>query len=181
MKEAHRRAIGYALENGVMISFDPNIRLPLWEGKLDKLKEAILEFIPFAHVLKISDEELEFITGKTRVEDARDVLFTGNVELVLYTKGADGSEAHTKKASAQAPSRVVKAKDTTGAGDAFCGAMLYQLSRDGVEKETLGDIGAEKLREYLLFANRYCEYSVLGDGAIASYATMEQFMEYIKD
>lgn len=179
MKEAHRKAIMYALECGDMISFDPNIRLPLWKD-YDELRRAILEFIPYAHVLKISDEELEFITGKTEVEDAKDILFQGNVQLVIYTKGSDGAEAHTKTVSAKAPSRKVKAIDTTGAGDAFCGSFLYQLSRDGVTTDTLKDLTADQLEKYLLFSNRYCEYSVLGNGAIASYATAEQFEEYLK-
>ena len=140
----------------------------------------ILEFIPYAHVLKISDEELEFITGKTKVEDAKDILFQGNVQLVLYTKGSEGAEAYTKTASAEAPSRKVKAIDTTGAGDAFICSFLYQLSADGVTVDTLKDLAAEQMEKYLLFSNRYCEYSVLGNGAIASYATAAQFEEYLK-
>lgn len=179
MKEAHRKAIEYAIECGDMISFDPNIRMPLWKDPAD-LKKAILEFIPYAHVLKISDEELEFITGCTKVEDAKDILFQGNVKLVIFTKGKDGAEAHTLKAFAEAPSRVVKAIDTTGAGDGFCGSFLYQLSRDGVGIDDLAELSSEKLAEYLLFSNRYCEYSVQGNGAIASYATAEQFEEYLK-
>ncbi|MCI8549082.1 MAG: carbohydrate kinase [Lachnospiraceae bacterium] len=179
MKEAHRKAISYALECGDMISFDPNIRLPLWKD-YDELRRAILEFIPYAHVLKISDEELEFITGKTEVRDAEDILFQGNVQLVLYTKGADGAEAYTKSSSASVPSRKVKAIDTTGAGDAFIGSFLYQLSKDGVTIDTLKDLTDDQLANYLTFSNRYCEYSVLGNGAIASYATAAQFEEYLK-
>lgn len=178
MKEAHRKAISYALECGDMISFDPNIRLPLWKD-YNELRKAILEFIPYAHVLKISDEELEFITGCTKVEDAKDILFQGNVQLVVYTKGSDGAEAYTMTASAEAPSRKVKAIDTTGAGDAFIGSFLYQLSRDGVTIDGLKDLTKEQLEQYLLFSNRYCEYSVLGNGAIASYATEEQFKDYL--
>ena len=178
MKEAHRKAISYALECGDMISFDPTIRLPLWKD-YNELRKAILEFIPYAHVLKISDEELEFITGCTKVEDAKDILFQGNVQLVVYTKGSDGAEAYTMTASAEAPSRKVKAIDTTGAGDAFIGSFLYQLSRDGVTIDGLKDLTKERLEQYLLFSNRYCEYSVLGNGAIASYATAEQFKDYL--
>ena len=99
---------------------------------------------------------------------------------MIYTKGSDGAEAYTKTASAEAPSRKVKAIDTTGAGDAFIGSFLYQLSADGVTVDTLKDLTAEQLEKYLLFSNRYCEYSVLGNGAIASYATAAQFEEYLK-
>lgn len=179
MKEAHRKAINYALECGDMISFDPNIRMPLWKDPED-LKKAILEFIPYAHILKISDEELEFITGKTTIEEARDILFTGNVKIVIYTKGKDGAEAHTINAKAEAPSRYVKAVDTTGAGDGFCGSFLYQMSRDGVGVDDIEKLSEETLEQYLLFSNRYCEFSVQGSGAIASYASAEEFEEYLK-
>lgn len=65
MKDAHKKAIEYAKEAGAIISFDPNIRLALWKNASD-LKAAILEFMPKANILKVSDEEIEFITGKKR-------------------------------------------------------------------------------------------------------------------
>ena len=167
MKEAHRKAITYALECGDMISFDPNIRLPLWKG-YNELRKAILEFIPYAHVLKISDEELEFITGKTKVEDAKDVLFQGNVQLVIYTKGADGAEAYTKTASAEAPSRKVKAIDTTGAGDTFCGCFLacLQLGRP--------------LEACLHAAAAAAAIAVSRPGASASIPTMDEVTAFLR-
>ena len=77
MKEAHRKAIDCARRAGCMISFDPNIRLPLWENP-EALRNVIWEFAPMAHVLKISDEELEFITGKADIKEALPRLFAGN-------------------------------------------------------------------------------------------------------
>lgn len=94
MKEAHKRAIEIASDKGSIISFDPNVRFPLWESK-EALRDTILEFTPKANILKNSDEELEFITGYKTVEEAKEVLFQGNVKLVLFTKGGDGAEAHT--------------------------------------------------------------------------------------
>ncbi len=96
MKLAHKKAIEYALESNSIISFDPNIRLPLWDSE-QSCKNAISEFLPFAHIVKISDEELEFITGENDIEKSLHKLFVGNVELVLYTKGKDGVDAYTKK------------------------------------------------------------------------------------
>lgn len=63
MKDAHEKAIEYATNNGAIISFDPNVRLALWDD-IDLLRKRINEFIPKADIVKISDEELEFITGK---------------------------------------------------------------------------------------------------------------------
>lgn len=168
MKEAHKRAIEYAKEKGAIISFDPNIRLALWKNPQD-LKKAIYEFMPLADILKVSDEEIEFITGKSTVEEAFDDLFTGNVKMVIYTKGADGAECYTRKAKAAAQGEKVKAYDTTGAGDAFIGSFLYQLSADGVEADTLENVTVDKMEQYLAFSNRYCAESVTKAGAIASY------------
>ena len=70
MKYAHKKAIEYAKNNNAIISFDPNVRLPLWESEKD-CKDAILEFLPLANIIKISDEELEFITGETDIEKSK--------------------------------------------------------------------------------------------------------------
>lgn len=85
MKETHKEAIKIASEKGSIISFDPNVRFPLWESK-EALRNTILEFIPKANILKISDEELEFITGYTTIEEAKEVLFQGNVNLYCLQK-----------------------------------------------------------------------------------------------
>lgn len=173
MKQAHEKAIEYALEEGCLVSFDPNLRFALWEDA-NELYQAVQEFLPKAHVLKISDEELEFITGCKTMEEAKDVLFQGNVELVLYTKGSEGAEAYTKKTKAVSFGKRVEAVDTTGAGDAFIGSFLYQLTRDGIGREGLTDLSAEGLKEYLDFSNEYCGKSVMAHGAIASYPALEE-------
>ena len=130
--------------------------------------------MPYADILKISDEELEFITGYQTVEEAKEVLFQGNVKLVIFTKGADGAEVYTKSIKAVSEGKKVKAVDTTGAGDAFIGSFLYQISADNVTTETLSEMSEQKAIEYMNFSNAYCAYSVQGKGAIASYATMEE-------
>ncbi|MDU3724442.1 MAG: carbohydrate kinase, partial [Clostridium celatum] len=86
IKDAHRRAIELAKKNNCLISFDPNVRLPLWETP-EACKEAILEFLPFANIVKISDEELEFITGIADETEALNFLLQGAVEVIIYTKG----------------------------------------------------------------------------------------------
>ena len=168
MKQAHEKAIEYALEEDCFVSFDPNLRLALWEDEKE-LYQAVQEFLPKAHILKISDEELEFITGCKTIDEAREVLFQGNVKLVIYTKGSEGAEAFTRNAKGSSPGKKVKAVDTTGAGDAFIGSFLYQLTRDGVGKEDLESLSKEKLEEYLDYSNEYCARSVVKQGAIASY------------
>lgn len=170
MKEAHKKAIEYARKNGAVISFDPNVRLALWEDK-ELLRKAILEFLPLADIVKISDEELEFITGETEISKAKEKLFVGDVKLVLYTKGADGAEAFTKEISVTVGQKPVKAVDTTGAGDAFIGSFLYQLEDNKITRDELSMLTKEQLERQLAFSNAYCAESVKNYGAIASYPT----------
>ena len=75
--------------------FDPNVRLPLWEDKLE-CQRTINAFIPKAHIVKISDEELLFITGKKNEDEAIQSLFGGQVNVVIYTQGAQGATIFTK-------------------------------------------------------------------------------------
>ncbi len=173
MKEAHKQAISYAEKNGLLISFDPNLRKPLWNSE-KALHDTVQEFIPYAHILKISDEELEFLTGKTEIKDALPELFVGNVKMVIYTKGSDGAECYTKKATAFAPCEKVKAVDTTGAGDGFIGSFLYQLFQNGINADNMDEVSAEQMEEFLKFSNKFCGYSVQRSGAIASYPTMKE-------
>lgn len=173
MKEAHSQAIRYAKEKNAIISFDPNLRPALWKNP-NEMIETVREFIPLADIVKISDEELENITGENEIEVALDKLFSGRVKLVIYTEGSNGARAFTKKASAMAPCAEVKAVDTTGAGDGFIGAFLWCLHRDGVTSEQLENLGATKLEEYLKFANAFCGISVQKKGAIPSYPTLEE-------
>jgi fructokinase len=172
MKAAHDQAIDYATDAGTIVSFDPNIRLPLWPDE-SALRQTILEYMPRADLLKISDEELEFITGLTDIEEALDRLFVGRVKLILYTEGAGGARAFTQSSCAADRGIRVAATDTTGAGDGFIGSFLYQLSRDGVRREDLGQLQGSVLKRYLMFSNQFCAYSVQRSGAMDSYGTEE--------
>lgn len=173
MKEAHRQAIGYAEEAGAIISFDPNIRLPLWEDH-EALKRAVWEFLPKAHIIKLSDEEIAFITGQQDIEKALPELFVGNVQMVIYTQGSEGASVYTRKMHTHAPGVKVKAVDTTGAGDGFIGSFLFQMAEDNVTPAQLAELEAETAQRYLAFSNLFCAISVKQQGAIASYVKREE-------
>lgn len=174
MKSAHDKAIDYARANQAWISFDPNLRFPLWSD-LEALRSTVLDYIPKADILKVSDEEIDFIANGVEgtTEDRIRSLFIGNVKMIIFTKGADGAEVYLKNGlHAYAPSEKVKAIDTTGAGDAFIGSFLYQLHRDGMRPQDIledGDSVIEKLQVFLEKSNQYCGKSVQEIGAIASY------------
>ena len=128
---------------------------------------------------KISDEELEFVTGGTNIEHELDKLFVGNVKLIIFTKGKDGAEAYTKFAKASIPGIKTQVEDTTGAGDGFIGSFLYQLDKNSVDVDKLKLLNKEDLERYLDFSNRYCAISVTKKGAMDSYPTLDEFLEII--
>ena len=138
------------------------------------IRDSVWEFLPQADILKVSDEELEFLTGTTDIEKALPKLFTGHVQLVVYTCGSAGAYAYTRTAQGFAAVKPVKAVDTTGAGDGFIGSFLWQLCRDGVTVDSLPSAAPAQLEQWLAFSNRYCGESVQRYGAIASYPTAAQ-------
>jgi fructokinase len=178
MKHAHKRAISFVKERGGLISFDPNVRLPLWDAAED-CRAAILEFLPSAHFVKISDEELEFITGISSVEQAISSLFVGDIQAVVYTKGADGAELYVKNEKWTSPGYKVDVQDTTGAGDAFIGGFLFKLLEGIATPENLKEVLIEKHSEILQFANASGALTAAGKGAISALPKMEQIIELI--
>ncbi len=175
MRKAHDKAICYAKENGSIISFDPNVRLPLFSDH-EYLKNVIHEYIQYADILKISDEEVEFIFGNNDIEESLEYLFNKGVKLVVYTSGKNGAKAYTTNSVAQSDGIEVKAIDTTGAGDGFIGCLLYQLAKDNVSLKQLNSLAKDKLKKYLDTSNKFCSISVTKEGSIASYPKLEEIL-----
>lgn len=176
MKQAHLRAIDIMRKKGGIISFDPNLRFNLWQSK-EALKNAVREFIPLSDIVKLSEDELEFVTGTADPEQSAAWLFSQGVSLALITMGSKGAYAFTKTSQGFSPAKPVKAIDTTGAGDGFTGAFLWKLGQKGTTKAALEKIPMQYLCECLDFANSFCAVSVQKKGAIASYPTAEQMRQ----
>ncbi|HAX73113.1 MAG TPA: carbohydrate kinase [Firmicutes bacterium] len=173
IKQAHKKAIEYTLKHNGMISFDPNVRLPLWETP-EACREAILEFLPLAHIVKISDEELEFITGIKEEAAALQSLFVGNVEVVIYTKGTNGSDFITKNNKVSVESFVVRAEDTTGAGDSFIGSFLYQMAQTVQNIDELVHLEDKIVANMLTFCSATAALTVSKKGAIGALPSKEE-------
>lgn len=170
VKKAHIKAIEYAHKNQTIVSFDPNLRFSLWPD-VQSYKKTISEFIPLAHIIKVSDDELEFITGIKDEANAINSLFVGQVKVIILTKGNEGATMFTKSLSVSAPSHQVKAIDTTGAGDAFIGAILFQILKRGV---TLNNLESIVDLDILSFAHATSSIVVTRKGAIPSMPTLEE-------
>lgn len=175
VKYAHIKAIRAVKERGGTISFDPNVRLPLWDDK-ELCRRTIRDFIPLSHILKISDEELAFITGIEDVEEAIASLFVGDVRHVLYTRGADGTAWYSRSFRAEVPGYRVQAADTTGAGDAFIGALLAQLASG---PRLAAELGQDKALEMLAFANAAAAVTTTQQGAIPALPTYDEVTQFL--
>lgn len=178
MKKAHIKAIQIAKTRGGIISFDPNVRLPLW-NQTEDCRNTILKFIPMSHIVKISDDELEYITGIADERKAIESLFIGDVKLIIFTKGQKGADIYLKNTKYSSLGYPVLAEDTTGAGDAFIGGLLYQLLIYGAVQDNLEDIINEHYKDILSFANASGALTTTGKGAISSIPTKEQILLFL--
>jgi len=173
MKQAHIKAIQSAKARGGIISFDPNVRLPLWKSP-HECRNTILEFIPMAHIVKVSDEELEFITGIADEQKAIASLFTGDVKLVVFTKGSKGADIYVQSNKYSSIGYSVQVEDTTGAGDAFIGGFLYQLLNRNANQDNLEDTVRDFHKDILGFANASGALTTTGKGAISAIPSKEE-------
>ena len=174
VRAAHRRAVALAKQAGALISFDPNVRLPLWSSPAD-CQAAIREFLPSADLVKLSDDEVEFVTGCTDERAAAEKLFGMGCRLLIVTRGAAGSAAYTPHAEGFAETIRVPVTDTTGAGDSFIGSFLYQLTRDGVAADGLDKLTEQQLTDYLVCSAQYASLTVQHKGAVM--ATMDELRQ----
>ena len=125
-RTATQKAVAYAKSKGKLVSCDPNLRLPLWPDE-DAAKEQILWSLRQADVVKISDNEVEFLWGCTPEAGAEKLLEEFGVSLAMVTLGPDGCLLKTKSAAYRARCPKVHPIDTTGAGDIFGGSAMARL------------------------------------------------------
>lgn len=167
------RAVAYAKERGKLITFDPNLRKPLWKD-LDTAKEQMLWGLSKADVVKISDEEIEFLFGLNPQEGARKILNDYGVKLVFATCGADGCWFENQNACGHVDSlKNVKVVDTTGAGDIFGGSAVWKVMQSGKCPEELNEA---ELREAVRFACTAAGLSTTKPGGISSVPEEEEVL-----
>ena len=177
VKSAHKKMIEKAKQKGAIISFDLNIRLPLWDSE-DACRRAVLEFLPYADIVKLSDDELTFLTGNSDIQSGLPLLLSSNCKLILLTRGAAGSELITHQYSLHCSAVPVQAVDTTGAGDSFIGAFLSSLLRDQISLGQLSSLDCKVLERYLHFSSLYAAHTVTKKGAISAMASLEEIKAF---
>lgn len=175
VREATISAIKKAKENGALISLDPNLREPLWKS-LDDAKAQMKSALSYCDILKISDNEIEFLTGETDFDEGvKKISEDYNIKLICVTMGKDGSIAYydDKKVVAKGfhQENVV---DTTGAGDTFCGSVLNYICENGIS-----NLSNEQLKEMITFANAAASIVTTKAGAILSMPAREEIIELL--
>ena len=175
VREATKKAVETAKANGCLVSFDPNLSPPLWSS-LDLAKEQMEYGFGKCDILKISDNEIQFVSGKEDYDEGIAYLQeTYNIPLILLTMGKDGSRAYYKGMRVERPGFSVKAIETTGAGDTFCGSSLNYLVDHDFENLT-----EEQLGEMLTFANAAAALVTTKKGAIKAMPVKEEVLELIQ-
>ena len=170
------KAVEYARNAGKLITYDPNLRKPLWKD-LEEAKKQLIWGMTQADVVKISDEEVEFLWGLGVEEGAAYILEHFGVKLVFVTCGADGCYFKNGRACGKVPSLSgIKVVDTTGAGDIFGGSALWKLLQTGKAPEALSE---EELREIVTFACTSAGLSTTKPGGISSVHPYSQVMAHI--
>jgi len=164
-RSATYQAVDYAKSKGKLITYDPNLRKPLWRD-LEEAKRQMIWGLGKADVVKISDEEVEFLFGLGVQEGGKYILDTYGCQLVFVTCGKDGCYFINQNASGMVPSLAgVKVVDTTGAGDIFGGSAVYQLLQTGKAPK---DLNGEQLQYVVRFACTSAGLSTMKPGGISS-------------
>jgi fructokinase len=179
MKQTHKKVIQDVRRVGGMVSFDPNVRLPLWSDP-ESCRQTIKEFLPMVDIVKVSDDELTFITEMETENEAIESLFVGNVKVVVYTKGSKGAAIFLKNGKYYEDRGFkVTVADTTGAGDAFIGGFLSEILSLDISINNLCEKISENHQRILAFANASGALTASVKGAIHAAPAKHHVLDFI--
>ncbi|MCY4403031.1 MAG: PfkB family carbohydrate kinase [Candidatus Poribacteria bacterium] len=173
-REATLKAIQCAKNAGAFISYDPNLRLMLWDSA-DDAKHWIWEVMPYADVVKISEEEWEFVTGDVELASGIERILGLGVKLLVVTLGERGCYYTNGNIEGSVDGVAVDVVDTLGAGDAFVAAMLSQLMQYDVLTSLTKDI-LDKIMRYANAAGALATQKVGVIPALPTHTEIEQFL-----
>jgi len=178
VREATMRALKIAKENGLLISFDPNLRESLWDS-LDTTKGQFDYGMRYCDVLKISDNEIQWFTGEEDYDKGIKILQEKyQIPLILLSMGKDGSRAYYKDLRVEVPGFIQKNTiETTGAGDTFMGSCLHFILEKGLNSLNSQRLTKTELKEMLTFANAAASIITTRKGALKVMPSKEEIHE----
>ena len=176
IEEPARNATKYALklaeENDLIISFDPNLRFSLWPNR-NEAKEQLNSVLNKCDILKVSKEELEFISSKKEIEKGLEIIKSKyNISLIFITVGGKGAYFYKDKLG-YVPGNEVEVVDTIGAGDSFLAAILYNINKFD---KSIDDLSVDILEEITEFANLAASLTVTKRGAMSGMPTLKNII-----
>lgn len=174
-RSATLAAIHFARKHGLMISFDPNLRPPLWPS-LKVAQRTILASIELCDILKVNESEWDFLFPGRRFEDSFSLLKKQGVRLAAMTRDAKGSMLATEDVCVAASTRRVKVADTTGAGDGFVAGLLYQLTK----RQAAGSFKQAELEGLAAFANAVGTLTCTKPGAIPAFPSLGRVRGFMR-
>lgn len=177
VREATKKAIRLAKESGALVSFDPNLRPPLWKS-LDDARVQVAYGLGQCDILKISDNEIQWFTGEEDYDAGIAKLRAEyDIPLVLLSMGKDGSRAYYKDLRVEVPSFLQENTiETTGAGDTFGGCCIHYVLEHGLE-----DLNADQLREMLTFANAAASIITTRKGALRVMPEVDEVKKFLAE
>ncbi|WP_066070727.1 PfkB family carbohydrate kinase [Neobacillus soli] len=180
-RKATEKGMEVAKQKGALISFDPNIRFPFWTSHED-VRSTILPLFSSVDILKISEEELSFLFEEDNEKKSVEKLLNLGISLIVVTKGNQGCSYYTSSISNDISAPVVKTVDTTGAGDAFVGGLLYQLALLSIQKENIhGYFNDRKTLDNILqFSNACGAITTTERGAMTALPSVESINEFLQ-
>lgn len=169
-------AVKRAGDKGSIISYDPNYRASLWKDE-ETAKHHMRSLVPYADLMKISDEETELLTGYRDVQEAAEELYRQGVKIVVVTLGGKGAYLYCREGGCMVPGfAATRVEDTNGAGDSFWGGFLYKITTSGKQPD---ELTLKELTEYARFGNAVASLCVEKKGAIPAMPDLVQVEERI--
>ena len=176
VRAATKKAVEIAEKNNALISFDPNLRPPLWKD-LEDARKAVIYGLEHTQILKISDNEIQFLTGESDyTKGVAWITERYDIPLILVSMGKEGSRAYYKGKMVEEPTfSQDKTIETTGAGDTFCACALHYVLEKGLES-----FDEDSLREMLTFANAAACIVTTRRGALRVMPEVSEIKELVE-
>lgn len=163
-------AIGKARSKGALISYDPNVRLNMWPSET-AARERIATCLRLADIVKVSDEEMEIVTGTNEIEEALDIMILMGAKIAIITKGDSGIEYKWGAYRGYVPSYKVDMVDATGAGDSFAAGLLFQIAK---QNKPISKYDDSLVRGVIDFAAKVAAIVVTKHGAIPAMPSFDE-------
>jgi deoxyribose-phosphate aldolase len=181
--EAQYKAIQMARDQGAMVTYDPNYRPTLWPDEATA-RRVIQDAFRYAHMVKISEEEFSFVTGRDKFQDGINAVLAMGVELVIVSRGEHGAIASNGKFTIEIPalsSDLIQVVETTGAGDAFMASMITKLLPEFHKHGgSLKDVKKDVVKEALEYANIVAGLACTKPGAIPALPTVQEVEDFLQ-